>query len=593
MDEGSLLKRFLIWRDQHISKENFLFILSILVGLASGLAAVILKSATHYIREILTSDFDFTPLNYLYLAYPMVGMLLVGLYVKYVNKNKLGHGIPNVLFSISKRGSFIERDKTYSHMITSVLTVGFGGSVGLEAPIVTTGAAIGSNLARIFNMSYKKRTLLIGCGAAAAISGIFNSPITGVVFALEILLLEITIPSFIPLLLASITGAVVAKLLLGNEILFEFTLKDPFIISQIPMYILLGFLGGLYSVYFTRMTNRIETWFTKYTSRMKRALIGGSILGLLVFLMPPLYGEGYNVLKDIFAGHADNLLGNTLLHPLEGMPGILFAFIVLTIFMKAIAASVTTGGGGNGGVFAPSLFTGALMGFSFARGLKLLGISHDASEINFGLVGMASIISGVMHAPLTSIFLVLEITKSYELIIPLMIVSVIAYATTHYFEPHSLYASQLARKGHLFFGNKDKQVLTLMKIERVIEKDLKTIAPDKLLVDLVDKVASSKRNLFPVVDKENELKGIITLDDIRDIMFKQEKYSTVTVKELMHPPPAFIELTEEMESVMKKFDETGAWNLPVIDHGKYVGFLSKSNVLNIYRRMLIQQGQDE
>lgn len=595
MEMQRLLKRFMWWRARHISKENFVFILSILVGLASGLAAVTLKAATHFIRDLITSEFEFTPLNYLYLAYPMVGMLLVGIYVRYFNRNKLGHGVPNVLYSISKRGGFIERDKTYSHMITSALTVGFGGSVGLEAPIVTTGSAIGSNLARIFNLSYKKRTLLIGCGAAGAIAGIFNSPITGVIFALEILLLELTIPSFIPILLAAITGTVVSKLFGNDEMLFEFTLQqNPFHLQHIIWYILLGVLAGFFSVYFTRTTNVIETWFSQFESRVKRALIGGSMLGVMIFLLPSLYGEGFNTLKMVFAGNAESVMGNSLLHNFQDVGWIVLVFILASMFMKVIAASVTTGGGGNGGVFGPSLFTGGLLGFAFARILKSLGLGGDnLSETTFGLVGMAAIISGVMHAPLTGIFLVLEITHSYDLIIPLMIVSVIAYTTIHYFQSHSIYTSQLARKGHLLFGNKDRQVLTLMKLEKAIERDLETVHPTQYLADLVKKVAISKRNIFPVVDEDGVLKGIITLDDVREIMFKQDKYKTVTIKELMHAPPAYIHLNEEMESVMKKFDQTGAWNLPVIHEDKYVGFLSKSKIFNIYRKLLIQQAQGE
>ena len=592
MDVGALLSKFLLWRARHISKENFLFILSIIVGIASGLAAVTLKSATHFIQKLLTNEFEFTPLNYLYLAYPMVGMILVGIYVKYFNKNKLGHGVPNVLYSISKRGGFIERDKTYSHMITSAITVGFGGSVGLEAPIVTTGSAIGSNLARLFSLSHKHRTLLVGCGAAAAISGIFNSPITGVVFALEILMLELSVPALIPLLLASITGTVVSKLLLGDHLLFEFNLEEAFILRHLHLYVLLGLLAGLFSVYFTRATNSIENWFGKYDDRLKRALIAGPLLGILIFLLPPLYGEGFNSLKLIFAGRSDLLMANSMFHPFREHTWVLMLFVLATLLVKVIASSLTTGGGGNGGVFAPSLFTGGLLGFMFARFIKFLNISSDVSDVNFGLVGMAGIISGVMHAPLTGMFLVLEITQSYELIIPLMLVSVIAYATIHYFEPHSIYTSQLARKGHLLFGNKDRQVLTLMKLEKAIEKDLKIVHPDQLLGDLVKQVAKSKRNIFPVLDDDHVMKGIITLDDVREIMFKQEKYSTVYVKELMHAPPAFISLDDDMEVVMKKFDKTGAWNLPVTADGKYVGFLSKSKIFNIYRKLLIDQAKD-
>ena len=593
MDVQQLLRRFLLWRARHLSLTHFTLILGVLVGVAAGLAAVVLKTSTHFIHQLITSEYEFGPLNYLYLTFPLVGMFLTTLFVIYFNRNKLGHGLTNILYNIAKKGANIERDKTYSHVVTSALTVGFGGSVGLEAPIVTTGASIGSNLAQLFHMSYQKRTLLIGCGAAAAIGGVFNSPITGVVFALEVLLLELTIPSFIPLLLAAVTGTVVSRLLIGEDILFNFKLTDTFAIRDIPHFIVLGVVAGLVSVYFSRMLGRIEFPLLKIQSRYKRVLIGGSLLGIMIFILPPLYGEGYNTLKDIFTGNPQAVLNGSLFHSFRENEWVVWGFIIILMFAKVVASSLTIGGGGNGGVFAPSLFTGGLLGFGFARLSNLTGITHTVSESNFGLVGMAGLISGVMHAPLTGIFLVVEITTTYELIIPLMIVSGIAYATIHYFEPHSIYTKQLAMKGHLTSGNKDKQVLTFMQMQKVIETDLKTVKPTDTLGHLADIIAHSHRNIYPVVDDDQYLRGIITLDDVREIMFQRDRYETTLVKDLSHTAPAVIQVDDDMETVMRHFDETGAWNLPVVKDGKYIGFLSKSKIFSSYRRLLVNQAKEE
>lgn len=592
MNPQKLLHKFLVWRARHLSLTHFALLLGVLVGIASGLAAVILKTSTHFIQHLLTAQYDFDPFNYLYLAYPLVGMLLTTLFVIYLNRGKLGHGLTNIIYSISKRGAYIERDKTYSHMVTSALTVGFGGSVGLEAPIVTTGSAIGANLAQIFHLSYQKRSLLIGCGAAGAIAGIFNSPITGVVFALEVLMIELTVPSLIPLLLSAVTATVTSRLLIGEDILFNFELAEAFAIRDIPQYILLGGVAGMVSVYFSRMLGKIEFPLLKIENRYKRTLIGGSLLGVMIFLLPPLYGEGYETLKDILTGHPEHLLEGSLFHNFQDNVWVVWGFIIVLVFAKVVASSLTIGGGGNGGVFAPSLFTGGLLGFGFARISNLLGISHDISETNFGMVGMAGIISGVMHAPLTGIFLVVEITSSYELIIPLMLVSGLAYATIHYFEPHSIYTKQLAMKGHLTSGNKDKQVLTFLQMGKVIETDLVTVKPNDTLGQLADVIAHSHRNIYPVVDEDQILRGIITLDDVREIMFQRDKYETVKVKDLSHSPPAMIKMGDEMEAVMAKFDETGAWNLPVVQDGKYVGFLSKSKIFSSYRRLLVNQAKE-
>jgi CIC family chloride channel protein len=393
--------------------------------------------------------------------------------------------------------------------------------------------------------------------------------------------------------LAAVTGTVVSRLLIGEDILFNFKLTDTFAIRDIPHFIVLGVVAGLVSVYFSRMLGRIEFPLLKIQSRYKRVLIGGSLLGIMIFILPPLYGEGYNTLKDIFTGNPQAVLNGSLFHSFRENEWVVWGFIIILMFAKVVASSLTIGGGGNGGVFAPSLFTGGLLGFGFARLSNLTGITHTVSESNFGLVGMAGLISGVMHAPLTGIFLVVEITTTYELIIPLMIVSGIAYATIHYFEPHSIYTKQLAMKGHLTSGNKDKQVLTFMQMQKVIETDLKTVKPTDTLGHLADIIAHSHRNIYPVVDDDQYLRGIITLDDVREIMFQRDRYETTLVKDLSHTAPAVIQVDDDMETVMRHFDETGAWNLPVVKDGKYIGFLSKSKIFSSYRRLLVNQAKEE
>ncbi len=587
-----LLRHFLIWRIKHISNKNFLLILSVLVGISSGLAAVLLKTVVAEVRELLTKGFDATQQHYLYVVYPLIGLLLTACYIYYLNRNKLGSGISSVLYAISKKSSLVERDKMYSHFITSTLTVGFGGSVGLEAPIVTTGSAISSNLGRLMHLDRKQRTILIGCGAAAATAAIFNAPITGIVFVLEVLLLDFNIGAFIPILLASVTGAIVSKLLPVEDILFDLKISDPFHIHQLPLFILLGLIAGIISVYFSRWINVVEETFSKIKNRFKRAIWGGLALGFVVFIFPPLYGEGFDMIRAILSGNSEKLLHTGFFYEWINLSWGIVIFTLGVVVFKIIATGITLGGGGSGGIFGPSLFIGSLTGFSFARLLNISGIGVHISESNFTLVGMAGVMSGILHAPLTSIFLIAELSSGYELMLPLILVSAIAYATTVYFEPYSIYTKRLVRKGDLISGDKDKEVLTLFNMKRAIEKDLKTIEPDKTLKDLIILVSKSNRNIFPVVDKNKALQGIILLDDIREIMFKPALYERTFVRDLMHMPPAYVFITDSMDIVMKKFQDTGAWNLPVIDDNKYVGFLSKSKIFTIYRTLLINQTRD-
>ncbi|MCH8903417.1 MAG: chloride channel protein [Bacteroidetes bacterium] len=598
MQKTSLLGRFLIWRLKHISNKNFVRILSVFVGLASGFAAVLLKTLAHYIHQFLTSEFNLEIQHFQYLAYPLIGILITVILIKYVFKKELGHGVTDILYSISKRKSIIPRSKSYTSILGSSITVGFGGSVGLEAPAASTGSAIGSNLARVFHLDYQSRTLLIGCGAAGAISAIFNAPITGVIFALEILMLDLTMASLIPLLMATVSGALFSQYLIGKEIMFSYTLKESILsmpdigLSQILLglgfYVMLGLTCGIISVYFTRTELYVENLMGKIKNVFTKLFLGGIAIGVLIFVFPPLYGEGYHVISTLLNGEASELMNNSLFYSLKDSIPVFLLFLVGVMMLKVVATAITIGSGGVGGIFAPSLFVGGITGFIFARVVNNFNPPVQLSESNFTMVGMAGMLSGVLHAPLTGIFLIAEITGGYELILPLMLVSVSSYLTIMAFEPHSIYTKKLAAKGELIGFDKDKAILTLIGLKEVIEKDLKTINPDATLGDLVKVVAVSNRNIFPVIDEDERLLGIVLLDDIRDIMFNPKMYNKIKVRELMHVQPASISSDDSMDAAMKKFEETGAWNLPVIDKDKYVGFVSKSKLFSAYRRMLKQ-----
>ncbi len=585
----SLLHKFLVWRIKHLSDRNFLIFLGIIIGILSGIAAVTLKWAVHFIARLLMENEIFESQKLLYIVYPFIGILLTVLISKYILKEHLGHGITNILYIISKRSSIISRAKMFSRMVTSAITVGFGGSVGLEAPIVVTGSAIGSNIGRLMHLGYKKRTLLIACGGAAAISAIFNSPIAGVIFAIEVLLTDVSISIFIPLLISSVVGSLTSHSLMGSEILFSFKLKDEFTINDVPFVVLFAAFAGLLSVYFTRTTFFIERQIEKVKNRISRAAIGGIGLGIILIFLHPLYGEGYSTIETILEGRADSIFADSIFF--EGINSNLFLVLLMIAVMlvKPVASALTIGSGGSGGVFAPSLFIGGIFGFLFATIVNMISGEPTLSVSNFTLMGMSGVMSGVLHAPLTAIFLIAEITSGYTLFVPLMLVSAIAYSTTVYFEPYSLYSKSLAKTGDLIPKDKDKLVLSIINLNKIIETDLLKISPLATLRELVVLVRSSKRNIFPVVNEDGSLSGIVTLDDIRQIMFDTELYDTMLIEEIMHSPPASVSSQENMQSVMHKFESTGAWNLPVIDHGVYVGFLSKSRIFNTYRNKLRKQ----
>ncbi len=586
-----LLGRFLIWRGKHLGNRRFIYILSFVIGIAGGLAAVLLKNIVHLTSHFLTHNLATDKSNLLYLAYPLIGIFLTVIFVKFFVKDNIGHGISRILFAISKTNGRLKSHNNYTSLIAGTLTVGFGGSVGLEAPIVLTGSSIGSTLSRLFRLNYKTTLVLVGCGAAGALAGIFKAPIAAVVFGLEVLMLDINMWSMIPLLISAVSGATISYFFLGHGVIFSFRLEDPFVLHNIPYYILLGVFTGLLSVYFTRGTLFIENIFSKYKNPYYKSLIGGTTLGLTIFFLPPLYGEGYESLNALLSGNALELANGSIFYAFRNHLWIFIAFLALILFFKVIAMAVTNGSGGVGGIFAPSLFMGGIAGFFVA---KVINLFHfvDVSERNFSLIGMAGVMAGVMHAPLTAIFLIAEITGGYGLFIPLIITATISYMTIVYFDPHSIYTHRLAQRGELITHDKDKAVLTLLKLGKVLEKDLVTVSPDITLGDLVKTISRSKRNIFPVVNKDNMLIGIVLLDNIRHIIFDTEMYHTTFVRDLMTLPPAYVSPDEPMEVVMKKFEDNNAWNLPVIDNGKYVGFLSKSKLFSVYRKWLVDISDD-
>ncbi len=581
-----LLTKFLIWRLKHIPVRNFIFILSGVIGLVSGLAAVTLKTAVHYIQNFLTSGFEMANANVLYVFYPLVGILITVLLGRFIFKDYLGHGVTDIIYSISKKSSIIARVKMYSRMITSIFTVGFGGSVGLEAPIAITGSAIGSNISRVMHLNHNKRTLMIGCGAAGGVAAIFDAPIGGVIFAIEIILAQANIQNFIPLLISSVTASLVSKFTTGDDIIFSFRLVEEMQPVEIPYYIVLGILCGLFSVYFSRVVPIVENQISRINYRL-RPWIGGILLGAIIFIFPPLYGEGYSSIITLTKS-GSSILNDSMFFSEISNEGFILIFTLFLVLMKPVASAVTLGSGGSGGIFAPSLVVGGYLGFTYSSFVNQIGSDKLLSVNNFILVGMCGIMSGVQYAPLTAIFLIAEITNGYTLFIPLMLVSAMAYSTASYFEPYSIYTKRLIQRGELIRNNKDRQVLSLIEMDKLIERDLLTIAPDSSLKDLVKLVSNSKRNIFPVVDTEGVLRGIVTLDDIRQIMFDPESQETISVDELMHSPPGEVYPDESMDKVMKKFEITGAWNLPVIEEGKYKGFLSKSRIFSTYRNKIRQ-----
>lgn len=576
-----------------LPERRLLLLLSLVVGICCGLAAVLLKCGIHWIQSGLTGWIH-GKWTVLYFLYPGIGMLLAWLFVKYVVKDDIGHGVTKALLAVSKNESRIKPHNTWTSIAASSVTIGFGGSVGAEAPIVYTGAAIGSNIARKMDMSYRNMTILLGCGAAGAVAGIFKAPLAGVLFTLEILLFNISMSSILPLLVSTISATVVSYIFLGYSPAFSCSLTD-FDIHNIPFYLILGVFCAGCSIYFTRMTLWMEDRIHKIRGGMLRWAISAVILGLLIFLFPPLFGEGYGCIDAMLSGLDIELPGKTVLMPMiEGRWG-LPAFIFLVLVLKVFSMSLTNAGGGVGGTFGPTLFVGAMAGFVVARTLNLILANSALSipEQNFVLVGMAGLMAGVMQAPMTAIFLIAEISGGYGLLIPLIVTATVSYGLTRTVEPYSIYTKRIAKKGELLTHDSDQAVLTLMKTADVIEDGFSPIAIDATLGELVETVASSDRNVFPVLDGKGRFQGYVLLGDIRRDMFKKEDYETKHVFNYMKSAPAYVYVDEKMDSVMKKFETTEAWNLPVVDSERvYKGFVSKSKIFSVYREQLKQVSQD-
>ncbi|WP_439153259.1 chloride channel protein [Winogradskyella sp.] len=584
----NFFKRLLIWRYKHISEKNFVFLLSLVIGLLAGLVSVFIKNITFGIEAVFEKGIILSQ-NSIYFILPIIGLFLVYLFVKYVSKKPSGHAIPSILYSLSKRDGIIDKKNIYLPLITAPLTVGFGGSVGLLGPAIASASAISSNLGRLLHIDRKTRSLLIGCASAGAIASIFKSPIAAIIFAIEVFSLDLTFASLLPLLIASISSVITSYFFLGDSVLFNFTVSEKFVIKDTMFYIILGIGTGIASIYFSKMYFGITSLFNRLKSAKHKLIIGGLAIGIMLFFIPPLYGEGFGFINDLMLGNDIKALGNTpfddQLDNIWIVIGLLFG---ITIF-KAIAMTTTFAAGGTGGIIIPTLVIGSALGNVVGKVINNCGLGFSVSESNFTLIGMAGLIAGVLHAPLTAIFLIAEITGGYELFVPLMITASMSFIINKNGLDHTIYTKELLEKGALLTQDKDKSVLTLMKLDSVIEQDFIQLHPEMTLGEMLKHgVSKSNRNLFPVTNSDDSFVGIIMLDNIRTVMFDQSLYQSTTVDTFMQKPPEYINYEDDsMENVMKKFQTSGAWNLPVIKDNKYFGFVSKSKLLTAYRRELI------
>jgi chloride channel protein, CIC family len=592
MDIRDWYLKMLDWRETHIQQRNFILILSFVVGILTATAGFLLKTVIHFIQHLITRGSNHYNLNYWYLIFPVIGILITSLFVRKIVRDDISHGVTRILYAISQRKSILKLHNIWTSLIGSSITIGFGGSVGAEAPIVLTGSAIGSNLGSFFRMDQKTLMLLVGCGAAGAIGGIFKAPIAGLVFTLEVLMLDMTLTAIVPLLISSVTATSLSYFFSGSSFTFQFGTYEPFAISRIPYLILLGIICGFVSLYFTRGMNRIEGFFRRYKNPYSKLAIGGSVLSLLIFIFPPLYGEGYNTIVALLNGHSSTVFDQSPFLRLGGGPLVIIVYLVLIIVFKIFASASTTASGGVGGIFAPSLFIGCLTGFVVARVLNYFGFL--VPETNFALAGMSGLMSGVMHAPLTGIFLIAELTGGYNLFMTLMIVATFSYLTIIIFEPHSLYAMRLAQKGELLTHHKDKAILTMLNTEDFIETDFIVLNPEMSMGKLVKSISVSRRNIFPVVNPLNGvLVGVVMVDEVRNIMFRPELYERFKVRKLMTAVPASLNPNMPMEKIMNIFEDTNVWYLPVVDDNKvYLGFMSKSKIFDSYRHVLVDFSEE-
>jgi CIC family chloride channel protein len=558
-----------------------------LVGISSGLAAVALKYFVHNIEQLMRYSSHNAEDLIIFAAFPVVGLLLTVLYQKFLMKEPLRKGSAEISYAIIKKSSSIPPQEIYSHLITSGLTVGFGGSMGLESPMVSTGAAVGSNYASTYSLSNRNKTVLLGCGAAAGIAAAFNAPIAGVLFAIEVLLADMTVSAFIPLIVAAASGALISKVILREGIILSFSLQQPFDFHNVPYYVVLGLLCGAIALYYTRTFAWVEHQVSALRQWWFRPLVGGAVLFVLILFLPPLFGEGYETIKTLGSGDPMALKDSSVLDRfISTEPAFLF-FLGMVILLKAVASGITLGSGGNGGSFAPSLFVGAYVGFAFARILNVTGASV-VPESNFTLVAMAGILSGVFYAPLTAIFLIAELTGGYDLMIPLMIVASLSLLVVNFFEALSPEARKLSRRLDVIVESRDKLLLSRLELSSLIETNFAVVHPDDTLGHLVKVIATSSRNFFPVVDHGEKLRGVVHLDKIRQVIFESRHYESMTVSQMMTEPAATITVSENLHQVLQKFDSTNQWNLPVVDNGRYVGFLSKSTILTRYRNELME-----
>lgn len=574
------------WSQTKLTNKQFIFLSSVLVGISAAFAVIILKSFAHKVFSIATSVNGILKLSFINSILPIVGILLTVFVVKKILGGTIEKGTSQILYAVAKKASIIPKKQMYAQIVTSSLTVGLGGSAGLESPIVITGAAFGSNYAQRYQLSYKDRTLLIGCGVAAGIAAAFNAPIAGVLFAIEVLLVDVSISAFTPIMIAAATGALVSAITLDETVLLTFNQEQSFDYHNTPYYVLLGLFTGFIAVYYSRNFQRVEHFFIRLRFKpYKKALFGASILAVIIFVFPTLFGEGYESIRTLSENDPGKLLENTLFSDFRNNTWALIIFIGFTMMLKVFATGITLGSGGNGGNFAPSLFLGSYAGFFFSKTLNTIGLTHLPIG-NFTLVGMAGILSGLFHAPLTAIFLIAEITGGYELMIPLMIVSSISFAISKKFEKHSLDVKNLARKGQAFTNNKDTNILSTLETEQIIQTDYITITLDQNLEKLVDLISHSNQVIFAVIDKDKQLLGIVHFNDIREIIFSNFKVKYTPVEEVMVPPIDIVYPTDNMETVMEKFEKTKVNYLPVLKNGKYFGFISKASALEAYREKL-------
>ena len=583
--------KFLQWKTQYLTHRQFILLLCGLVGVATGFAALAMRSLTHFIEEVLVGNI-IRYINYgFYVIFPAVGFLLVYWVKKYIIRKEVSHGIPSILYAVAKQKGIMKRFQAYGSILTAPITIGFGGSVGLEGPMVVTGAGISSQVARLFHINQSDRMLLLACACAAALAAIFKVPLAGILFAIEVFGLDLTLSSLLPLFVASLSGVLTSYIFFGNAALLPIYVGDSFLMHNIPFYLLLGVVGGFMSAYFTFVYEEVNRFFSKFSSAYLRIVIGGAILGLLVFVMPPLYGEGHEVINHLKAGHPELSISSNIFGWNLENPWVVILLLGGLVLFKVVATSVTFGAGGVGGIFSPMLFMGGVMGNCFARIINQIDIlPYKLPLANFTLIGMTALMTGVLHAPLTAIFLIAEVTGGYSLFVPAMVTAVVSFSIAKYFNKYSIYTMELGRKGELVNQDKDQAILTLMDMESVIETNFVPVYTDMTLRGVVyEAVRESSRNIFPVLDREKgSLEGVILLDDIRHLIFEKELYDKVSVLEMMQPPPALIQMGQDtMNQVMDKFQNTAAWNLPVVKNGKYIGFISKSKLLTVYRRKLI------